>query len=46
MIAEKKKAQQDKNRLSMKTMHQAKSLDKAAKQKKQQQHNNEEKAPG
>jgi hypothetical protein len=46
MTAEKKKAQQDKNRLSMKTMHQAENLDKAAKQRKKQQNHNEEKPPG
>ncbi len=33
MTAERKKSQQDKNRLSNKTMHQAQSLDEAAKQK-------------
>ncbi len=46
MTAEKKKSQQDKNRLSKKTMRQAKSLDEATKQKKPYQNNNEEKAPG
>jgi hypothetical protein len=46
MTAEKKKAQQDKNRLSKKTMHQAESLGKAAKQNKKQKNNIEEKAPG
>jgi hypothetical protein len=46
MTAEKKKAQQVKNKLCSKRICQAKSLDKAGKQKNNSKNNNEEKAPG